>query len=541
MHAIASKSPWLEDLEKTVVRSLTTSFGLDFLLLQDRHGGNVDTINNARQGVYATSKEQDRYEHRELYNPDKYHNADNYASKGAADAKLQASGNLTDSYTRKTMPAKKGIRDLDHTISAKSIDDDPGRVLAELSGPELANHRTNLNSTHRSVNRSKKALSVTDFLDRLPGHIANEQNAQERDKKRLANLPRNTPEQSHKAHQLEDRIKQRGAKIRELQAVDPAAMRKKDRTARKQYEGTISRTYYSSSKFWGNTIQASGSAGVQVGTRQMLGLIAAEIWFELREALPAMIKKLSLDFSLEVFLDHVRATLAACWTRIQRQFKEFLTAFKDGMFGGILSSLTTTLLNIFATTAKNAIKVIREMWTQLVSAIKLWMFNPDKLSSAELGQAVLGLLSAGVAAAIGSLVYAQLLPVLGFPFGTELAAFAGALVTSLVTMGLHHFLTHSSMMRKVWEFLDRSSHALTLRQFEVLNAQLDEYLTEIARIDLNIDTDGLELFAADLGAAQTEAARGVIIARAVEKEGISLPFEMGNTASTRRWLASLAK
>lgn len=34
--------------EKVVVQALATSFGLDFLI-QDRHGGDVDTIHNVRQ------------------------------------------------------------------------------------------------------------------------------------------------------------------------------------------------------------------------------------------------------------------------------------------------------------------------------------------------------------------------------------------------------------------------------------------------------------------------------------------------------------
>ena len=46
--------PWAKELEKTVINSLTTTFGLDFLLFKDKVGGDVDTIQNARKNIYAT-------------------------------------------------------------------------------------------------------------------------------------------------------------------------------------------------------------------------------------------------------------------------------------------------------------------------------------------------------------------------------------------------------------------------------------------------------------------------------------------------------
>ena len=43
--------PWIDELEKTLVQSLATSFGLDFLLFKDKLGGDVDTIHNVRHGI----------------------------------------------------------------------------------------------------------------------------------------------------------------------------------------------------------------------------------------------------------------------------------------------------------------------------------------------------------------------------------------------------------------------------------------------------------------------------------------------------------
>lgn len=53
-----------------------------------------------------------------------------------------------------------------------------------------------------------------------------------------------------------------------------------------------------------------------------------------------------------------------------------LIAFKDGVIGGILSGITTTLLNIFLTTERMIVRLIREMWNNLVQAFKVLVFNP---------------------------------------------------------------------------------------------------------------------------------------------------------------------
>jgi len=69
--------------------------------------------------------------------------------------------------------------DLDHIVSAKTIHDDPVRVLAELNGTDLANTESSLRTSYSSFNRSKKAKSMGDFLqhrdDRLEQLAANKQ------------------------------------------------------------------------------------------------------------------------------------------------------------------------------------------------------------------------------------------------------------------------------------------------------------------------------------------------------------------------------
>ena len=539
MHAAARDYPWAEELEKTVVNSLTTSFGLDFLLFQDKHGGNVDTVHNARNGVWATEQEQQRYEQRGDYNPDPYHQHQNYIDTGRRDKATHQAGELHDPYRNTTLSTAQK-RNLDHVISAKEIDDDAGRVLAGLSGVELANQSSNLQTTHESVNKSKGQTPINDYLNQLPTLINKSETKLVKDRARLASLPRDTPQQQHNARVLEDQIRKDENKIEALKAIDPEEMRKRDEAARAPYNEQINRTYYTSSIFWKQSASASLDAGLKMGTRQMLGLVLAEVWFELRTQVPVLLEKIKHKFDFEAFIDSVNATLKGIWERVKARFTDFLVGFKDGVFAGVMASATATLFNVFATTKVMAIKIIREVWSQLVQAVKLMIFNPEKLAFVDLCKAVTSLMSLGAATVVGTMVHAQLLPLCSFPFGGELVAFASALITGVVTLGLNYFLLHSPLALKLWAFIESiMPHAGVVKHFESVNAELDRYLTELSQLEFNLDADELLEFSLTLAACNSELQRGSVLKEEVAKRNIELPFEMGNSASSRKWLASL--
>lgn len=539
MHAAAKNFPWADELEKTVITSLTTSFGLDFLLFKDKLGGEVDTIHNVRNGVWATAAEKNRFDQRGEYDSTPYHQHENYVAKGKEDKASHAAGTLKDPYRNKAMSANER-RDLDHVISAKEIHNDAGRVLAELSGVELANQSSNLQSTLSTINRSKQATPIDEWIDNLPSRISSLESDLTKDRERLKKMPRETPQQNNAARGLEDSIRKNEEKIKALKTVDLEGMKNRDAEARNAYEGQINKTYYTSSKFLQQTASSAGLAGISMGTRQMLGLVMAEVWFELREQLPKLLENLKKNFNIESFIESINSSLQGIWKRVQLRFNDFLIAFKDGVFAGLLGSLTTTIFNIFATTQAMAIKIIRELWSQLVKAIKLLAFNPDELSFVEQCKAVTSLLSVGVASVVGTIAYTQLVPLCSFPFGSELASFAGALVTGLITLGLNYFLLHSEMAGKLWNFIeDLSPHASTVREFQAINAELDRYLLELSRLDFNLNTAELKAFTDELDSVNDEIQRSKLLKKTIEARGIELPFEMGNSASTRKWLASL--
>ena len=540
MQTSVAAYPWAKELEKTVTQSLFTSFGLDFMLFGDKKGGNVDTIHNVRQGTWATEQERENYAQREEYSSTKYHTHENYIETGRRDKKLQERGELHDSYRNLTMGADEK-RDLDHVISAKEIHDDPGRVLAEANGVELANKSSNLQSTSQTVNRSKKQSSVDDYLNKRPGLLENHENTLKKKQEKLAGLPRGTPQQQHEARELESEIRETKKKIDELKSIDPEEMRKKDYEARAGYERTINVKYYTDSKFISQAAKDAGFSGLRMGTRQMLGLILAECWFELRESIPKIIKNLQDNFKLETFIQEMKETLEGIWIRVKNRFTEFLTSFKDGVFAGVMSSATTTLFNIFATTQKQIVKLIREIWGYLLKAIKLIFFNPDQLPFVDLCQAVVSIISAGAAMVIGTGVYTEVAVLLNFPLGTEVAAFIGSLATGIVTLGLNYFLLYSDFAKKIWDFIaNLSSNVKTLQEFRAINIKLDKYLSELAQLEFNMDTDELERFTHALEASNNELERSFVIQQEISKRNIVLPYEMGKPDTVLKFLVSKA-
>src|SRR5690606_21273301 len=268
----------------------------------------------------------------------------------------------------------------------------------------------------------------------------------------------------------------------------------------------------------------------------------AEIWFELRDRIPTIFESVKRNFDLGLFIGKIKDTVHGIWRRIRVRFHEFVSSFKEGVFAGILSSFTTTLHNIFATAQQMSIKIIREVWGHVVKAIQLMIFNPDQLSFVDLSKAVVSVMSVGAATVTGSMVYGQLLPLCSFAFGAELAAFAGALVTGVVTLGLNYFLLHSSLAERLWNFVESiMPHVGSVKEFQAINVELDRYLNEMGRIEFNLDTDELETFSRDLSACNGEMQLSVVLKQEVLKRGVDLPYEMGSSASTRNWLASLVK
>lgn len=538
---------WTEELHKEVVKSLATTFGLDFLLFDDKKGGDVDTIHNARQyqkydkDINMSDSFKSDYDNREKYKSERYHADSSYINQGKSDKIKQANEDLNDPYRNKKMTAAEN-RQLDHTISAKEIDDDAGRMLAGADGVKLANQQTNLNSTHSYINNLKSDKTIDEFLDVVvPQTISNKNERIAKNQEKIKSMPNDTPQQRHELQKIKDQVRKDQEHIDTIKSIDKEGMRKADKKARDKYNSKINYEYYTSSRFLMNTASVSMHSGYKMGARQSIGIVLAEVWFELKESIPITIKKLKSNFTLDAFFVELKVTVENIFSRVSNKFKDIIDSFKDGFLSGIISSITTTVLNVFLTTQRLIGRLIRETWNSLVGALKLIFFNPNKLTAGQLAKEVIRILSAGAAAFIGIVINQQLAQFFTFPFGTEIAAFLSALVTGIIIVGLTYFLDHSPMMKKIWDFLDKfkSKIKITLENFQRINTELDRYLLELSKIEFNLNPQEIEEFSDSLLLVNDEIRRNIILAEEVNRRNIELPFEMGNTKSTRAWLTSL--
>ena len=227
--------------------------------------------------------------------------------------------------------------------------------------------------------------------------------------------------------------------------------------------------------------------------------------------------------------------------RVKERFKDLLSAFKDGAIAGVFGSISTTIMNIFLVSEKMVIKLIREMWNSIVSAIKLIAFNPENLNAKELFKGVLKIVSAGLAVLLGTMLNAHLNTILAFPMGDLISAFLSALATGVMTLAFGYFIENGLSLKKLWEiiFSYKTKYEVMTEHMQEINAELDRYLLEWAKIEFNLHPNEIAVFADSLEACNSELERMTILKQEVTHRNLDMPFELGNVQSGKDWLASL--
>jgi len=412
--------------KREVINSIVTPFGLGKIVaVYDKVGGNVDTIHNARDGVYATKKAKETYDNQGDYNTNEYHSHKKYKDINKTNFELKEKGELQDYMTGDTIdPHKKS--DLDHIISAKEIHDDAGRVLANRDGADLANTDTNLKATSSTSNRSKKADSMSDFISRKDENLKEIEVLKSKD-----NL----------SHQEKNRVK----KLEELQKIDNEKALKADKDAREAYKKDIDKTYYMSQEFVKNTVTTGASEGVKMGMQQALGLVMTEFFTALFDEILDIYKNgYSNGFGDDKFFTILKQRLKRIALKIKDKWKNVATIFKDGFLSGFISNLVTTVINAFVTTGKRVVRVIREGIYSLFKAVKLLLFPPKGMSFEDAMHEAKKLIASGLIISLGIIAEEYIDKLIRgtgalSPFADILTTvFIGAITGLAVTMVVYH-------------------------------------------------------------------------------------------------------
>ncbi len=462
-----------QQYEKVIIDSLITSFGLDFLI-QDQHGGDVDTIHNVRKigqdelMGYKNSSNESAYNNRPDYDARSYHAGGNFqqTKHKARETWQETYQDIDDEYqsgkigfyghTNAINPNRKA--ELDHIIECKSIYDDRGRVLSGLSGQSLADDPVNFAWTNKSLNASMGAWAKA------------------------------KNEKYRKEHGCDAPMEMVDIKayVNEHPELDPQAkahLLAHYEKAKKAYDQKINCAYYTSKYFFRDTTFAAAKTGFKMGIRQVLGLVFSEIWFAVKDTIKE--GKKNGESLFRSIGEGVKQGLA----NAKAKYKELMERFLDGAIAGALSSLTTTLCNIFFTTAKSLVRILRQSWASLVSATKVLLFNPDCLPPGETIRAAAKIIATGASVVVGTMVSELVaktaigvIPVVG----TIAQTFCGTLVTGIISCSFLYLLDNNKAINWIVSIINKipsvDKAVIYYREQAIL---LERYCADLFSIDLD--------------------------------------------------------
>jgi len=502
-----TKTGLIEQIERITVESLITSFGLDFLIT-DQHGGDVDTIHNVRkigidpQMTYKNpSNESDynnrgSYSHKDVEGPyigdDGQKHQTNYQrmKREARNAYHNDPKNntVTDAYTDKQLhflgkskkrPTNKSA-ELDHVKAGKEIHDDRGRVLAGAGTREMADAPTNLQWTNEHLNKSMGKKSIEKYIEEHP----------------------------------------------ELPDADKKRMREADKKARDAYEQNLSNKYYGSKKFKNDLAAAAAKSGLKMGVKHALGFVFTEIWFGIKRELGKID-----DDNLDKMLSAIIKGIKNGYKKAKSKYRDIINKFLQGGISGVLSNLITSLCNIFFTTTKNTVRIIRQVFPSIIEAGKIIFINPDNFTFNERMKTALKVLATG-ASLVAGLFVNEAIAVSGIGeipvVGEIVSDFCGVFVTGILTCALIYFIDHSKLVNNILNMVDNLLLGEVTDYYREQAEYWEIYASKFTQIDLEvlkIDTKKIYKITDALSEGMDALQIHAILSREYSELEIPIPWE----------------
>ena len=144
----------------------------------------------------------------------------------------------------------------------------------------------------------------------------------------------------------------------------------------------------------------AASTGIRLGVRQALGLCLHEMTVGIFREVTDICRN-GLREGETSYADAVWKRAAAVLRGVQASWREMLAAFKDGFVAGVLSEVVTLLVNLFQTTSKRLVRIIREGLMSFLRAIAMVVSVPEGMTRYEALDAAVKLMATAVLAACG--------------------------------------------------------------------------------------------------------------------------------------------
>lgn len=385
----------ISELGRGVFAAIAGPFGLGKALsVYDKVGGNVTTVNNANNGVYAS--DEDRYD-RKKYDRSKNSQGKRFAgsSQKSVGAKFTVSmmdedENVTDAYTGRQQKAT--TTSPDHIESLSQFHKDGGFMIDAARKADFATDTENLALTDQSINKSMRDFEKREWLD-----------------KKREDGASNAEYYGVKRERVEAELV-RASKAKEKHLPD----------AKEKAE------YYMA-----ETAKTGVSEGAKMGFQQAVGVLLVEFFSSSIVEIKDLFKN---GLEGKRLIDELKIRLGRVAKGLIEKKNDLFSQFSGGFLSGLLSNLVTTIVNMFVTTGKRVVRMIREGVMSLVHAVKIMIFPPEGMKFSEVMHESTKLVFAGGVVVAGVLLEEAVEKVLaGFPVLTPVSAMMTAAIVGSLT------------------------------------------------------------------------------------------------------------
>ncbi|PTP70285.1 hypothetical protein [Vibrio splendidus] len=335
----------LSTVQKDIFQSIAGPFGLGKVVsAYDKIGGNVTTINNAQQGIYA--QESDEYK-RSAYTRVTNSNGEKFEgiSKNSVGSKFTKSqmdenGNVRDAYTGKVVRADQTSPD--HIVSNSEFHKDGGYMLSPKAKADFGTDERNLASTQRNIN----------------GSLSDDDKMEWKDKKQNGRTEINE-------------------KVFDIDGEKMQQAYERGHEAAKEHKPTTSQEVKYFAK---NTARTGVSEGAKMGAQQGFGILLVELLSQVMKEIQDVFKN---GKELDSWIKEIKTRLKRIGNNVAAKWKDALDGFISGGISGFISNFVTVMINRFVTTCKRMVRLIREGVFSLFKAAKTVLFRPEGTSFRE--------------------------------------------------------------------------------------------------------------------------------------------------------------
>ena len=325
-----------EQCANNAIDAVTGHFGFAAAILDSKDGGNVTTLHNFKKSIVSNEEDQKKLtEFKQDYNrKDSSYDDEKDKTRKKSPKIVQSE------YTGQEMErgCGKGKAHIDHVVSTKEFDRDPRThlFLNEETRNKLINNPDNLEWLEASANGSKQDKDLMEW-------------GRETDPKT-------------------------GQSNFEKYGIDEKKAEKIYNKAKKSIEAGYNKNGFI--KYSKDIFKTGTKDATEIFAYSALGVVLKDFIQAIMIELKVTFREFGNESLKEVFV-RFKDRIQQVWGELKLKWKDVLKGSFEGALQAFFSNLVVFVINIFATTLKNLVQIIRAGFTSLWQAMKI-IINPPK-------------------------------------------------------------------------------------------------------------------------------------------------------------------